>query len=46
MLGWQALLKLFEWTADRCPPARGEDAREPKTKPVPTATFEFMDSPY
>jgi hypothetical protein len=46
MLGWQALLKPFEWTADRGPPARGEDAREPKTKPVPTATIECMDSPY
>jgi hypothetical protein len=42
-LSWQALLKPFEWAADRCPLARGEDASEPIAKPVPTPTVECMD---
>jgi len=37
-LGRQSLLEPFEWTADGWPIARGEDAAEPMSKPVPVTT--------
>ncbi len=37
-LGRQPLLEPFEWTEDGWPIARGEDADEPMTKPVPTSS--------
>jgi xylan 1,4-beta-xylosidase len=44
-LGRQSLLEPFEWTADGWPLARGEDASEPMSKPIPVTTVNAHGQP-